>query len=169
MSLGATRSPFFSIVLLSFVALGIYGFLGPFWALPSDFLTGFSAASGIALVTSIANLGGFSGSYAVGLISGRTGSLHGGMALAGASYFLSATLVLLLPKGTRSYYIWLTLGRQTPARRVFSGFLSPCKSSFVLILNAYMWQSGFYRSRDPVILDEWSANLPLPRLWKGCP
>ena len=27
------------------LALGIYRFLGPFWAMPSEFLTGFSAAS----------------------------------------------------------------------------------------------------------------------------
>jgi MFS transporter, ACS family, tartrate transporter len=100
-SLGATRSPFFSIMLLSFVAVGIYSFLGPFWALPSEFLTGFSAASGIALITSLANLGGFAGPYAVGLISRRTGSLYGGLALAGVSYLLSATLALLLPRKAR--------------------------------------------------------------------
>ncbi len=101
-SLGATRSPFFSIMLLSFVAVGIYSFLGPFWALPSEFLTGFSAASGIALITSVANLGGFAGPYAVGLISRRTGSLYGGLALAGVSYLLSATLALLLPRKVRA-------------------------------------------------------------------
>jgi len=45
--LGTTRSPFYSVALLSFLAVGIYSFLGPFWALPSEFLTGFSAAAGI--------------------------------------------------------------------------------------------------------------------------
>ena len=52
---GATHSTVLSIALLCLIAAGIYGAAGPFWAPPSEFLTGFSAASGIALVTSIAN------------------------------------------------------------------------------------------------------------------
>jgi MFS transporter, ACS family, tartrate transporter len=99
--LGATRSPFVSVGLLSLVTVGMYGFLGPFWALPSEFLTGFSAASGIALVTSIGILGGFVGPYGVGFISRTTGSLYGGLAFAGVCVLVSATLVLLLPRNAR--------------------------------------------------------------------
>ncbi len=99
--LGTTSSPFFSILLLSFVALGIYSFYGPFFSLPSEFLTGFSAASGIALINSVGSLGGFVGPYAIGAINGRTGSLYGGLAAVGVSLFLSATLILLLPKERR--------------------------------------------------------------------
>src|SRR5262249_42497823 len=52
----ATHSTFFSVALLS-VAVGcVCGYLGPFWALPSEFLTGASAASGIALITTFVNL-----------------------------------------------------------------------------------------------------------------
>jgi predicted MFS family arabinose efflux permease len=100
-SLGATRSPFISILVLSLVAVGIYSFYAPFFSLPSEFLTGFSAASGIALINSVANLGGFAGPYAIGLISQRTGSLYGGLAFAGVSMFVSATLMLLLRKERR--------------------------------------------------------------------
>lgn len=100
-SLGATRSPFISILLLSLVAVGIYSFYAPFFSLPSEFLTGFSAASGIALINSVANLGGFAGPYAIGLISQRTGSLYGGLAFAGVSMFASAILMLLLRKERR--------------------------------------------------------------------
>jgi ACS family tartrate transporter-like MFS transporter len=96
--LGATPSIFPTILLLSFAALGIYSVYGPFYSLPGDFLTGFAAASGIALVSSLANLGGFAGPYATGWISQRTGSLYGGLAVAGVSLFASATLMLLLPK-----------------------------------------------------------------------
>jgi hypothetical protein len=46
----------------------IYSFFGPLFAIPSNFLVGFSAASGIALINSVGNLagrelawGGFSG------------------------------------------------------------------------------------------------------------
>jgi ACS family tartrate transporter-like MFS transporter len=94
--LGTTSSPQLSIVLLSLVTLGIYSFYGPFFSLPSEFLTGFSAASGIALINSIGNLGGFVGPYAIGAIVARTGSLSGGLAVIGISLFASATLLLFL-------------------------------------------------------------------------
>jgi ACS family tartrate transporter-like MFS transporter len=100
-SLGATYSIFLTILLLSVAALGIYSVYGPFYSLPGDFLTGFAAASGIALVSSLANLGGFAGPYATGWISQKTGSLYGGLAVAGISLFVSATLMLLLPKRLR--------------------------------------------------------------------
>ncbi len=100
-SLGATHSIFPTILLLSSAALGIYSVYGPFYSLPGDFLSGFAAASGIALVSSVANLGGFAGPYAIGWISQKTGSLYGGLAVAGVSLFASATLMLLLPRRLR--------------------------------------------------------------------
>ena len=100
-SLGLARSVSPTILLLTFAALGIYSMYGPFYSLPSDFLTGFAAASGIALVSSLANLGGFAGPYAIGWIKDQTGSLYGGLAVAGVSLFASATMMLLLPKRLR--------------------------------------------------------------------
>ncbi len=100
-SLGAIHSLLPTILLLSFAALGIYSVYGPFYSLPGDFLAGFAAASGIALVSSVANLGGFAGPYAIGWISQKTGSLYGGLAVAGVSVFASATLMLLLPSRAR--------------------------------------------------------------------
>lgn len=96
--LGATRSPFYSLILLSLLAAGVYSCFGPFWPLPSEFLTGFSAAAGIALINSIGNLGGFAGPYMIGTIATRTGNLYAGLAIVGVLLFLSAALVLLLPR-----------------------------------------------------------------------
>ena len=96
--LGATRSPFLSVALFSAVAIGAYSFLPVFFSMPSEFLTGFSAAAGIALVTSVANFGGFVGPYTVGLIRQRTGSPYSGLICAGAFFLLSASLALALPK-----------------------------------------------------------------------
>lgn len=62
----ASHSPWLSIALLSIVTVGNLSALPPLFALPGEFLTGPSAASGIALLTSIANLGGFAGPYLVG-------------------------------------------------------------------------------------------------------
>jgi sugar phosphate permease len=100
--LGRTSSLFVFIALLSLVASGIYSFYGPFFSLPGQFLTGFSAASGIAFINSVANLGGFVGPYAIGMINARTGSQYGGLAAVGISLLLSATLVLVLPREPRS-------------------------------------------------------------------
>jgi MFS transporter, ACS family, tartrate transporter len=98
LSLSAMHSPFVSMVLLSLLAIGYCSSLSPFWAMPSEFLTGFSAASGIALINSAGNLGGFVGPYVVGFIKDKTGELYGGLAFAGVSLLVAAMLVLLLPK-----------------------------------------------------------------------
>jgi MFS transporter, ACS family, tartrate transporter len=102
MLLGATgtNSPFAYVAFWCLVASGVYSIYGPFWALPNEFLTGFSAAAGIALINSFGNLGGFVGPYAIGAINRRTGSFRGGLLFAGISLFASAMLVLALRKGT---------------------------------------------------------------------
>jgi ACS family tartrate transporter-like MFS transporter len=96
--LGSAHSTSLAVALLSFVAIGVYGFFGPFWALPSGFLTGYSAAAGLALINSVGNLAGFVGPYTIGAISKTTGNLYAGLALAGVFMFAAAILVLLLPK-----------------------------------------------------------------------
>jgi ACS family tartrate transporter-like MFS transporter len=93
--LGTTTSPvFLSVTLWCLVASGVYSLFGPFLSLPNEFLAGFSAAAGIALINSIGNLGGFVGPYAMGAISRTTGSFRGGLVFAGISLFVSAMLVL---------------------------------------------------------------------------
>ena len=100
--LGTTSSVFFSVTLLCLLAAGVYSILGPLWTLPSEFLTGFAAAAGIALINSVGNLGGFAGPYMIGAITMRTGSLYAGLAIAGVALFISATFVLLLPREARA-------------------------------------------------------------------
>ena len=100
--LGATRSPFYSVILLTFLAIGVYSCCAPFWALPCEFLTGFSAAAGIALINSIGNLSQLVGPYMIGAIAVRTGNPYVGLAIAAVPLFISATLVLLLPRKARA-------------------------------------------------------------------
>jgi ACS family tartrate transporter-like MFS transporter len=100
--MGTSHSLLFLVALLSLLAAGVYSFVGPFWALPSEFLTGFSAAAGIGLINSVANLGGFVGPYAIGVMSGWTGGIYGGLALAGIPLLLSSTFLLLLPRRVSS-------------------------------------------------------------------
>jgi MFS transporter, ACS family, tartrate transporter len=100
LSLGRVHSPFVTIAFLSLLAIGYCSSLSPFWAMPSEFLTGFSAASGIAFINSVGNLGGFFGPSMVGFITQRTGTLYGGLAFAGISMLAAAALVLFLRKAT---------------------------------------------------------------------
>ncbi len=97
-----TTSVLFSVTLWCLAAAGICSLWGPFWSLPNEFLAGFSVALGIALVNSIGNLGSFAGPYAMGVINKKTGSFHGGLAVAGVSLFISAMLLMALPKENES-------------------------------------------------------------------
>jgi ACS family tartrate transporter-like MFS transporter len=100
MLLGTTRSGsvFLSVALWCLVASGIFSLWGPFWSLPNEFLTGFSAAAGIALINCFGNLGGFVGPYAIGAISKKTGSLQTGLVFVSISLLTSAMLILALRK-----------------------------------------------------------------------
>jgi MFS transporter, ACS family, tartrate transporter len=100
--LGTTRSPSLAVVLLSVVEIGICGFLAPFWAMPSEFLSGSAIAVGLALITSVGNLGGFVGPSTVGLINQRTGSVYGGLAFVSVCMLLSFALLVFVPRETRT-------------------------------------------------------------------
>jgi MFS transporter, ACS family, tartrate transporter len=76
----------------------VYICCAPFWVLPCEFLTGFSAAAGIALINYIGNLSQLAGPYMIGAIAMKTGNPYVGLAIAGVSLFIAATLALLLPK-----------------------------------------------------------------------
>jgi MFS transporter, ACS family, tartrate transporter len=96
--LSATRNPFYCLILLSILAAGVYSYIAPFWALPNQFLTGYSAAAGIALINSVGNLGGFAGPYTIGLVAEKTGTPYRGLAVAAIALFSSAALVLRVSK-----------------------------------------------------------------------
>ena len=64
---------------LSIAAFGIWGTLGPFWAMPTALLRGTAAAGGIALVNSIGNVGGFVGPYLMGWVRDATGGFTAGL------------------------------------------------------------------------------------------
>ena len=75
------RSPVLSVMFLSLASAGLLSVYGPFWPLPSKFLSGSAAAGGIALINSLANLSGFAGPYAIGLLSGASGNFRSGLLL----------------------------------------------------------------------------------------
>ncbi len=99
--LGVPRSLLVSVILFSGVAIGAYSTLPVLFSTPGAFLRGYSAAAGIALITSVANLGGFAGPYTVGLIREKTGNVHYGLVCAGVSFLISASLSALFTQRSR--------------------------------------------------------------------
>ena len=76
---GQTIGTPWAIFGMSIAAIGLYGSKGPFWTFPSMILTGTAAASGIAWINCIGNLGGFFGPMAVGWTKDHTGSFASGL------------------------------------------------------------------------------------------
>ena len=94
MAASGSGSLSFALLLWCVAASCIYSVLGPFWALPSVFLTGASAATGIALINALGNIGGFVGPYAIGAVIKNTGSAHGGLIFVAIALAVSAILML---------------------------------------------------------------------------
>jgi ACS family tartrate transporter-like MFS transporter len=84
------------VLALSLGAAGLLSTHGPIWPLPVTFLTGSAAAGGIAVMTSVANLGGFLGPYAVGVLKERSGSFESGLLLLALISLAGAALALRL-------------------------------------------------------------------------
>jgi nitrate/nitrite transporter NarK len=95
----ATRDPILSIAALSLAAAGIWGSLGPFWSLPTAFLTGAAAAGGIALINSLGNLGGFLSPMLIGEIRARTDSFAIALFVLAAAPLMTGLLVLFGVRG----------------------------------------------------------------------
>ncbi len=89
-----------SLTALSIAAFGIWGALGPFWALPTAFLRGTAAAGGVALVNAVGNIGGFVGPTVVGYARDSTGNFAAGLWVLAAGLVAGALLVLCLPRDT---------------------------------------------------------------------
>ncbi|HEU5313171.1 MAG TPA: MFS transporter [Candidatus Udaeobacter sp.] len=97
------RRPMLAIIALALVPLGHCASYGPFWSMPTQFLTGPAAAAGIALVTMIANIGGFAGPALIGVLKTRTGTHTDAFLLLGGLAVIAALLALRIgPAQARS-------------------------------------------------------------------
>ena len=92
--------PAAELAALAFAAAGIWGTLGPFWAMSSESLSGTGAAAGIALINAVGNLGGFLGPYLVGLIRGRTGSFTEALLALALFPIIGAIVTLNMPRAS---------------------------------------------------------------------
>jgi ACS family tartrate transporter-like MFS transporter len=92
----SVTSPLLGYVLICAAAFCIWGQQAVFWTLPSTYLTGASAAAGIALVNTGAALGGFVGPPAIGFIRQAGGGYAVGLAGLGVTSLVVAVIVAMM-------------------------------------------------------------------------
>jgi len=89
------------ILVVAGIALGLAfaeSMVGPFWAMATSQMTALSAAAGIAVINSLANLGGYFGPDIIGFFRQVGGGFRGGLLAIGATVALSGTIALAVGK-----------------------------------------------------------------------
>ena len=89
------------IAALTIVNVGISCAKPPLWSMPTTFLTGAAAATGIATINSIGNLGGFAGPAMIGWVKDQTGSFAGGLYFVAGLLVISAITTLILSRSQK--------------------------------------------------------------------
>ncbi len=88
-----------AVVVVAGIGLGLVcteSMVGPFWAMATSRLVGLSAAAGIALINSLANLGGYYGPDIIGLFRTAHSGFRGGLlAIAGTVAISGATALIV--------------------------------------------------------------------------
>ena len=92
--------PGLAIASLALVPIAHCAAYGPFFSMPMRFLTGAPAAAGIALVVTIANVGGFVGPTLMGAMKDRMGTHRPAFMLLGVCAMVAALLALRLRRVT---------------------------------------------------------------------
>jgi len=113
----SASSPAGSIAGLGMAAAGIWGALGPFWALAGSFLSGVAAAGGFALINSIGNLGGFAGPTLVGVFRSATGSYATGLGFLGFLTLAGGIGTLFLKVKMNGAHSTMSGAKETPDSR----------------------------------------------------
>lgn len=88
-----------TVVMVAGIGLGLAcaeSMVGPFWAMATAQLAGLSAAAGIAVINSLANLGGYFGPDIIGFFRTSDGSFRGGLLAIGATVALSGGIALVV-------------------------------------------------------------------------
>jgi sugar phosphate permease len=99
----AAASLGYTVILMMVATTGIFTVLGLFWTIPSSVLSGRAAAGGIALISSIGNLGGFLAPIIIGSIKDRSGSIYIGLSFVAVLLIgAMALLLFVVPKISRA-------------------------------------------------------------------
>lgn len=87
------HEPVLGIVALCVANMGVLSIPSLFWAVPTSFLSGVTAAAGIAMINSIGNLAGFVSPYMIGSLKEMTGRTDIALYVVAAGLVLGALLV----------------------------------------------------------------------------
>jgi MFS family permease len=87
-----------SICFMTIAVCGLMSVMTVFWSLPSGFLTGTAAATGIALISSVGSLSGIIGAFVSSIALEMTGTATSGTYLLGGFMVLSGILAFLAPR-----------------------------------------------------------------------
>jgi ACS family tartrate transporter-like MFS transporter len=90
-----------TVVVVTCIGVGLVcaeSMVGPFWAMATSRMAGLSAAAGIAVINSLANLGGYYGPDIIGFFRKLNGGFRGGLLAIGATLALSGAVALIVGK-----------------------------------------------------------------------
>ena len=93
---GIAHSLFAALCAFTLATMGWWSLMGPFWALPTRVLGGRAAAGGVAIITMIGGVGGFSGPYLTGRLRDLTHSFSAGLFVIGGLAVVAAGLSLAI-------------------------------------------------------------------------
>jgi ACS family tartrate transporter-like MFS transporter len=93
--LTSERAALLSFVFICLVGPGIYGVLGPFWAIPGEVFPRAVAGPAMGLINAIGALGGYFGPLAVGYFNQRTGNFVYAFGVLSMALLASSALTLL--------------------------------------------------------------------------
>jgi len=96
--LASERLALLSFIFICLVGPGIYGVLGPFWAIPGEVFPRAVAGSAMGLINGIGALGGYFGPLAVGYFNQRTGNFRYAFGVLGVALLTSSALTLFFPR-----------------------------------------------------------------------
>lgn len=92
------QSALASYAFICLVGPGIYGVLGPFWAIPGEVFPRAVTGSAMGLINAIGALGGYFGPLVVGYCEQQTGNFQYAFCILGAALLGSSALMLFFPR-----------------------------------------------------------------------
>lgn len=95
----STLSALLSYALICLAGIGLFGPLGPFWAIPSETLPKRSVGSAIGLINAVGSLGGYFGPLAVGYLEKQTGNFHLAFSMLALAMLVGGVMTFLLDAG----------------------------------------------------------------------
>jgi MFS transporter, ACS family, tartrate transporter len=99
---GYANSTVLVIAALTIAMAAAESMVGPFWAMATSQVAGASAAAGIAMINSIANLGGYFGPDIIGMFRTANGGFRGGFLAIGATLAVCGVTALIVGRESQN-------------------------------------------------------------------